>query len=108
MMAALIWVHGLGLTEKAEMVIQILILIVTFSLVFVWLGANGPALLNDADSTEPYPYQVRALLPASLPDPDLREAAGPAADLEQAAAIEREVAPDSRDTWPVIVGSVLD
>lgn len=113
MMGALIWAHTLGLAEKTEMVIQIAVLAVAFGLMFAWLGANGPALMDDAKPSLVYPPFMDDDRPGRRPE-------SPWASTEPLGNLARDLDGHSRPVvvndrstepdcpQPVIVGSVLD
>lgn len=103
MLAALIWVHGLGLAHQAEMTLQIAVVIVVFGLIFVWLGNSGAASLNQAGEAEFYAYSDDAVL--GLPGPERASGIGsePAAEPGDA-----PLAPSRPAVRAEIVGSVLD
>jgi hypothetical protein len=99
--AAFVWAHGLGLSERAEMVVQILILVITFGLMIAWLNANEIAFLDGADLTEP------DALPVSVIEHPIALETDSAAP-EKSTSPARSAAPDYRATPPVILGRVLD
>lgn len=100
MLAALIWVHGLGLADQAEMTLQIVVVIVVFGLIFVWLGNSGAASLNQAGEAEFHAYSDDAVLDRL--EPERASGVGP----EPAA--EPGDAPSRPAVRAEIVGSVLD
>lgn len=108
MLGALVWAHRLGLSAQAEMVLQVFILAVTFGLIFVWLGANGPALLNDGAASMPYADPVRLDRPAEAPELSSRPDPETVVERGNGAEPTGVGAPTYPDRRPVIAGSVLD
>lgn len=103
MLAALIWVHGLGLADQAEMTLQIVVVIVVFGLIFVWRRNSGAASLNQADEAEFYAYPDDAAL--DLPEPE--RALGGGSELA-AGPGDAPLAPSQPAVRAEIAGSVLD
>ena len=97
LMAALVWVHRLGLPDQAEMPLHVLGLALLLGLTLAWLGINTPALLHDKDADGLRWYPPVEIPPARAENDDPERPAPP----EPAAAPQRELD-------PVIFGRVLD
>lgn len=111
-LGGLVWARQLGLVAGAEMVVQVVMLALTFGLIVLWLNANAAALALDgvARPAQPDLWSVREVLPpAPLPDPAAPPVEWPAPwEPKRNTPGTGRRRPGSPQARPVIAGSVLD